>query len=582
MAKRAFAYSLTVGQVGPVHDPDYLRASSAVKAEVKRWIVVYGLKEKDRDLAAGLDKEGKPLRPIALATRAHRESAMGPADPNAPPLMPAYAVSRTRLLLEGEPTSKGAHFWWGYDPHTGDEWGKILDYHRRGIGVGHRIKRDVIGLSPDAVARVREQVLKRWKAWKRAGLRLGWQPRPKPLAKVPELVTTGRVDFHNFTYGIGGTGAPGVGVRTTGFRQRRPGGGLTAFGGPGTSPTPRITPPKPKPRPKPPKPKPQPIPEPPAPIAQGPPAPPTPALGTPILPGRPIAERIAAYGEGERLRRAVIEAEGATNERIKEQEALRATVQKRLNRAVRDAEKATDASLREKAEARIREANQSLRGIQDNIDLLRKPLIKRIVRETLAVPTPARIDASDAHGPFPEKYDPLTDANQRAWIDGQAFVEAITHTEPGSTYAVWRGQIKQGDEQRAYYSDDLNTVAIKVGDTSDVIAHELGHFLENHLRLLGRTLEFLKHRVGAEQPQRLIDVIPNSEYQPDEVGRSDRFAEAFGERQAWYVGKKYINDYYTEILAMGTQKLYNDPVGFAKADPEFFKFIVGLLRGALR
>jgi hypothetical protein len=230
--KRAFAYSLTLSQVGPTSDPDFVRAPQEVKDEVKRWVVVYGLKEKDHELAAGLDVHGRPLAPITEATRKYRESAMGPADPNAPPLMPAYGVSRTRLLLEGEPTKDGAQFWWGYDQHTGEEWGQILDYQRQGVGK-RKTKRDVIGISPDSVARVREQVWTRWQAWKRSGLRQGWAPeRPKVATAPIKLQVTGRTDYQNFTFGIGTSGAPGPGWQATGFSQRRPGSGWTAFGGP--------------------------------------------------------------------------------------------------------------------------------------------------------------------------------------------------------------------------------------------------------------------------------------------------------------------------------------------------------------
>ncbi len=37
----------------------------------------------------------------------------------------------------------------------------------------------------------------------------------------------------------------------------------------------------------------------------------------------------------------------------------------------------------------------------------------------------------------------------------------------------------------------------------------------------------------------------------------------------------------TEILSSGVQLLYNDPVGFAQLDPEWFDFTVGILRGDL-
>jgi hypothetical protein len=252
--RRAFAYTLTVSQVGPANDPEYIRAPAHVKDEVRRWIVVYGLKEKDADLAQGLDARGKPLKPVKPATAEHRDSEQGPADPMAPALMPASAVSRTRLLLEGEAVPAGAHFWWEYDPYTGGSWGQILDYHRKA-----RTKRDVIGLSPAAVARVRDQVMKRWAGWKAAGLRPGWRPDRAPIPQLQDIVVRGGTAYDQYTYGIGGSDAATLRdalarKRATGFYQYEPGRGLTAYGGPRgiwEPPTPPKPPPAPKPKPKP-------------------------------------------------------------------------------------------------------------------------------------------------------------------------------------------------------------------------------------------------------------------------------------------------------------------------------------------
>ena len=50
---------------------------------------------------------------------------------------------------------------------------------------------------------------------------------------------------------------------------------------------------------------------------------------------------------------------------------------------------------------------------------------------------------------------------------------------------------------------------------------------------------------------------------------------------AFYTGKEYP-DKATEIVSMGLELLYEDPYNFAKADPEFFDFIMGILDGELR
>ena len=234
---RRFGYRLTVGQCGPALDPVYQASPIDVRLKVAAAILNYALVEKDRDLAEGLDAAGEEMAAIAESTRKNRRSEMGPADPSAPPLTPAYRVSRTRHLLTGEAFDGGAEFWWKFDRRTGDTWGRILDYHRNGGAKGSKV-RDVIGMSDDAVKRTRDRVLRWWADFKR-----GVTPVVTPTV-IPDLIVSGRTDYENFTFGIGASGAPGPGVQSTGFVQRRPGAGGTAFGGPGPF--------RPRPRPRPP------------------------------------------------------------------------------------------------------------------------------------------------------------------------------------------------------------------------------------------------------------------------------------------------------------------------------------------
>ena len=70
---------------------------------------------------------------------------MGRADPDAPPLTPCRAASRTRSLLRSAAYPDGAWIYWGLDRHTGRPWGEILDYHRKGGGPSRLPVRDVIG-----------------------------------------------------------------------------------------------------------------------------------------------------------------------------------------------------------------------------------------------------------------------------------------------------------------------------------------------------------------------------------------------------------------------------------------------------
>lgn len=121
-------------------------------------------KEKDAELAAGLDKDGKPMAAIAESTRIARTnpyySPMGIADPDAPPLTPCYDASRTRALLRYKADESGVTFYWDYDPNTGDSWGVILSYHQ--IPFGNRPARDVFGLSRNSQTRARNAAVRWW------------------------------------------------------------------------------------------------------------------------------------------------------------------------------------------------------------------------------------------------------------------------------------------------------------------------------------------------------------------------------------------------------------------------------------
>ena len=46
-----------------------------------------------------------------------------------------------------------------------------------------------------------------------------------------------------------------------------------------------------------------------------------------------------------------------------------------------------------------------------------------------------------------------------------------------------------------------------------------------------------------------------------------------------YVGKVYEMTGDTEIISMGMQWMYNDPVGFHEKDPDHFDLILRILKG---
>lgn len=166
-------------------EPDDLAWHAATEADRRgfwREAVRIGLRVKDESLARGLDRHGLKLKRVSRYTREHRRSAMGPANPLAPALMPAEGLSRTRAYLKGRAFADHAEFFWS------NGWGRILHFHRVGARnhwarSGKLPVRDVIGLSQADENKIRREVLAWWKA----------KTKPPAKPKAPLVVGTGPV-----------------------------------------------------------------------------------------------------------------------------------------------------------------------------------------------------------------------------------------------------------------------------------------------------------------------------------------------------------------------------------------------------
>jgi hypothetical protein len=122
-------------------------------------------------------------------------------------------------------------------------------------------------------------------------------------------------------------------------------------------------------------------------------------------------------------------------------------------------------------------------------------------------------------------------------------------------------------------------------DDPRIAVHEIGHHLEAQTPgLTKRANEFRDYRVKkAGKPDINMKEEFGGGYESWETGNEDDFAKAFnGNRNsAAYAGKKYSSG-STEIISMGLELMYQNPVGFAKRDPEWFRFIAGVLDGTIR
>lgn len=111
---------------------------------------------------------------------------------------------------------------------------------------------------------------------------------------------------------------------------------------------------------------------------------------------------------------------------------------------------------------------------------------------------------------------------------------------------------------------------------ADVVVHEMGHIIEQRQpALLAKSLHFRGTRTIGETPRWL-----GHPYQRSEISLFDEWAKLGGDN---YTGKVYRNytgkDFASEILSMGLQRLFSNPVEFWKNDPAFFDFTINLIRG---
>lgn len=128
---------------------------------------------------------------------------------------------------------------------------------------------------------------------------------------------------------------------------------------------------------------------------------------------------------------------------------------------------------------------------------------------------------------------------------------------------------------RAFYDPAYREVRFTASDTAKVAVHELGHHLEEwdeDVRLAAR--DFYVRRTVGHTAVQLKTVAPKNGYDDEEYTKPDKFFDPYvGKVYPWSQGRSS-----TEIVAMGLERMYDDPIGFAKADPEHFKLIYSIMR----
>jgi len=163
----------------------------------------------------------------------------------------------------------------------------------------------------------------------------------------------------------------------------------------------------------------------------------------------------------------------------------------------------------------------------------------------------------------------------QAQVDtAHAFIRSVLHKDVAPTATV-KAQLHIGE--RCFYDPVTATVFTRRGDLR-VTVHELAHHLEcTNPQIYADCVAFRASRtMPGEQPQSLRRLTGSTRFRVSEVAIEDHWEDRGG---SVYAGKVYPPELRaTEVLTMGLERMYTNPVGFAKDDPEYFKFILGVLR----
>lgn len=185
--------------------------------------------------------------------------------------------------------------------------------------------------------------------------------------------------------------------------------------------------------------------------------------------------------------------------------------------------------------------------------------------------------------------DPPSEPLKKMVDQANAFVGGILNwnTADGEVKAEY-GVRQIGPKGRAHCEIDKPVAIITAAISKDgtpisggeqIQVHEIGHMIETRKPgVLKLANEFLAYRTAGETPVKMKDLVPKANYGDEELGCPDDFAKGFGGdmNKAGYCGKGY-DGHATEIVSMGLERLYENPVDFFKGDPEYFAFMVKVL-----
>lgn len=155
------------------------------------------------------------------------------------------------------------------------------------------------------------------------------------------------------------------------------------------------------------------------------------------------------------------------------------------------------------------------------------------------------------------------------------FIRSLIHKDVATTDTVKVSLIPANN--RGHYVPSTQIAHVRPGAIGNTV-HEIAHHIEcRDPEIFAECRAFLLSRAKpGEKPQRMSHLTGNYGYASNEIAIEDEWVARGG---SVYSGKVYPEHLgATEILTMGLERMYDDPVKFARQDPDYFKFILRVLR----
>ena len=227
-----------------------------------------------------------------------------------------------------------------------------------------------------------------------------------------------------------------------------------------------------------------------------------------------------------------------------------------------------------------------------NAKLHEKIMVPEGDRWEVSVQSSSMVDPDPSSAADVRRLRTTLENHERTTNEALAFMKGITRhpviriVEDGSRGPSKFSSTFMGADFRAQSRSGIG-IEMGSGDPVSTYVHEMGHQFEDHARLAMAARDFRDYRTAkaGTSDTNLKSRFPGYDFGVDEIGNEDSFQEAFAlsgnPADKYYAGKNYRHG-STEILSMGVELLYKHPGHFAKADPEYFKFIVGVLHGHIQ